>query len=102
MSFLKSLFGLGKPADRTEPEAAATIEHKGFVIAAAPFRNEGQFQTAGTVTKEVDGQMREHRFIRADRHATFEDAVQFSLAKGRQLVDEQGERIFARSGPEAG
>ncbi len=94
MSFLKSLFGWGKPAEPAEAAPAASIEHKGFTITAAPYRNEGQFQTAGTVTKEVDGALREHRFIRADRHASHEDAVQFSLAKGRQIVDEQGDRLF--------
>jgi hypothetical protein len=94
MSFLKSLFGLGKPTEPAEAAPAASIEHKGFTITAAPYRNEGQFQTAGTVSKEIDGSLREHRFIRADRHASQEDAVQFSLAKGRQIVDEQGDRLF--------
>lgn len=95
MSFLKSLFGFGGSRAVDEaPAPQASIEHKGFTITAAPFRNEGQFQTAGTVTKEIDGEAREHRFIRADRHATMEDAVQFSLMKGRQIVDEQGERMF--------
>ena len=37
---------------------------------------------------------REHRFIRADRHTSYDDAVEFSLSKARQLVDQQGERIF--------
>ncbi|WP_439575710.1 HlyU family transcriptional regulator [Phreatobacter sp.] len=95
MSFLKSLFGFGgsRAADEA-PTAQASIEHKGFTVTAAPFRNEGQFQTAGTVAKEIDGETKEHRFIRADRHASMEDAVQFSLMKGRQIVDEQGERVF--------
>jgi hypothetical protein len=97
MSFFKSLFGWAKSPSEGEPEPAqpaASIEHKGFTITAAPYKNEGQFQTAGTVTKEVDGVLKEHKFIRADRHGSFDDAVQFSLAKGRQIVDEQGERMF--------
>ena len=96
MSFFKSLFGWGKSGPEAEatPLAGATLEHKGFLITAAPFRNEGQFQTAGTITKEVGGEMKEHKFIRADRHASHEDAVTFSLSKGRQIVDEQGERLF--------
>lgn len=96
MSFLKSLFGFGgqRPADDGKPAASSSIEHKGFTITAVPFRNEGQFQTAGTVSREIGGEVKEHRFIRADRHASLEDAVQFSLMKGRQLVDEQGDRMF--------
>ena len=42
----------------------------------------------------VAGVRCEHRFIRADRHASLEEAVEFSLSKGRQIVDQQGERIF--------
>jgi hypothetical protein len=37
---------------------------------------------------------KEHKFIRADRHASYEDAVEFSLSKARQIVDQQGERVF--------
>lgn len=95
MSFLKSLFGWGRPAeDDASAAAQSSIEHKGFTITAAPFRNEGQFQTAGTISRVIEGEPREHKFIRADRHASLEDAVAFSLAKGRQIVDEQGERLF--------
>lgn len=95
MSFLKSLFGWGSSAaPPDEAAAAASIDHKGFTITATPFRNEGQFQTAGTITRTVEGAAKEHKFIRADRHASMDDAVTFSLAKGRQIVDEQGERLF--------
>ena len=37
---------------------------------------------------------KEHKFIRADRHASYDDAVEFSLAKARQIVDQSGERMF--------
>lgn len=96
MSFLKSLFGWGKTAsvDGAEAAPAASIDHKGFTITATPFRNEGQFQTSGVVSKVIDGEAKEHKFIRADRHSSMEDAVTFSLAKGRQIVDEQGDRLF--------
>lgn len=99
MSFLKRLFGLGSseqsPAD---PSAAAAkeIEHKGFLIKATPFKEGGQFQTCGTISKEVAGTLREHRFIRADRFAALDDAVEVSIRKAQQLIDEQGERLFDR------
>jgi hypothetical protein len=96
MSFLKRLFGGGSGSDAGNAAEAATkeIEHNGFLIRATPFKEGGQFQTCGVVSKEVDGVLKEHRFIRADRFAALEDAVDVSLKKGRQLVDEQGERIF--------
>jgi hypothetical protein len=64
------------------------------MISAAPYKAEGQYQTAGVITKEVGGTVKEHKFIRADRHASYEDAVEFSLAKAKQIVDQSGERIF--------
>jgi hypothetical protein len=88
---LKSLFGGGAPA---EEGPAAEIEHKGFIIRATPYKENGQYQTCGVIAKEVDGVMKEHRFIRADRYAGREDAVTFSLDKGKQIVDQQGERVF--------
>lgn len=95
MSFWKSLFG-GAPAAEPGPaKPTAEIEHNGFTIRAEPYKAEGgQFQTAGTVAKEVGGVAREHRFVRADRFPSQEDATEFSLQKGRQLVDEQGDRMF--------
>lgn len=93
MSFLKRLFGGGEPKT-DEPVVAAQTEHKDFIIRATPFKEGGQFQTCGVVSKEIGGVVKEHRFIRADRFASLEDAVSVSLSKGRQLVDEQGERIF--------
>jgi len=95
MSFLKRLFGGGGEAG--EPKAAAAakqVEHKGFLISATPYKAEGQYQTCGVVSKEVDGVVKEHRFIRADRFAGLDDAVDISIKKGIQLVDEQGERMF--------
>jgi hypothetical protein len=50
--------------------------------------------TAGVITREVGGERKEHRFIRADAYASYDDAVNFTLNKARQIVDLQGERIF--------
>ncbi|MCA0279019.1 MAG: hypothetical protein LCH86_23745 [Proteobacteria bacterium] len=95
MSFLKRLFGGGGAG--TEPAATAVakeIEYKGFSIKATPYKEGGQFQTCGVVAKEIGGVIKEHKFIRADRFAGLDDAVEVSLTKGRQLVDEQGDGIF--------
>jgi hypothetical protein len=95
MSFFKKLFGGGEAKPETEaPAAGRSIEHKGFTIQATPFKEGGQFQTCGVISKEVNGAVKEHRFIRADRFASLDEASDIALAKGRQIVDEQGERIF--------
>lgn len=94
MSFLKRLFGGGSDDAASEPKAAGETEYNGFLIRATPFKQDGQYQTCGIVSKEVNGVVKEHKFIRADRFAGLDDAVSVSLSKGRQLVDEQGERLF--------
>ncbi|GAB1582532.1 HlyU family transcriptional regulator [Phyllobacterium phragmitis] len=98
MSFLKRLFGGGGGRDAGEaPAEAATAkeaEHNGFLIRATPYNEGGQYQTCGVISKEVNGVMKEHRFIRADKFASLDDAVNVSLSKGRQIINEQGERMF--------
>ncbi|PRD45234.1 hypothetical protein C5748_03190 [Phyllobacterium phragmitis] len=97
MSILKRLFGGGgKEASEAAADAATTkeAEHNGFRIRATPYSEGGQYQTCGVISKEVNGEMKEHKFIRADKFASLDDAINVSLSKGRQIVNEQGERIF--------
>ena len=94
MSFWKRLFGGGSSAESGAPVPGQTVEHEGFVIRPAPFKNEGQYQTAGTIEKEIAGVRKEHKFIRAERHSTLDEAVTFAVMKAKQIIDEQGERIF--------
>jgi hypothetical protein len=93
MSFWKSLFGGG--ATESAEKASEPVEYNGFTIRAAPYKAEGQYQTAGTITKDVGGVVKEHKFVRADRHASYDDAVEFSLSKARQIVDQSGDRMFS-------
>jgi len=95
MSFWSALFGrrsegkAGKGAKAADP-----VDYKGFTIRAAPYKNNGHYQTAGTIEREVGGVHKEHRFIRADAYAAYDDAVTFTVNKARQIIDLQGEKIF--------
>jgi hypothetical protein len=92
MSFWNALFGgrgTAKAAKVAEP-----VAYKGYVIRAAPFENNGHYQTAGSISREVDGVRKEHRFIRADAYSSYDDAVTFTVNKARQIVDLQGDRMF--------
>ena len=40
------------------------------------------------------GTRRSHRLLRADTMASLDDARAISLAKARQVIDEQGDRLF--------
>ncbi len=89
---LGKIFGSGGGA--AEEAAGEAVEYKGFRIRPAPYRAEGQFQTAGVIEKDFPEGMKEHRFVRAEKHASKDDAASFSVTKGQQIIDERGDRIF--------
>jgi len=94
MSFLKKLFG-GSGGTAEAPAAAAkSLEYNGFTIEARPYKEAGQYQTAGVVAKVINGVRKEHSFVRADRFAALDDAAEHAIFKGKQIVDQTGERIF--------
>lgn len=92
MSFLKSLFGRNTPSAPAGP--VRREEHEGFVIEATPFAEGGQYQVCGTISKDIDGVRREHKFIRADRCPAIEDAADMTIRKGKQIIEQLGERMF--------
>lgn len=94
MSLLKRLFGGGEKGDGTAEAVGEPAEHKGFTIRATPFPQDGQYQTCGVISKETDGGTKEHRFIRADRFPSADQAAEQAMRKGRQIIDEQGETLF--------
>jgi len=96
MSFWKKLFGGGSGGSGAGESAgpARTAQHNGYTIEARPYAEGGQFQVAGTISKRIGEATKEHRFIRADRFPTREEAADFALMKGRQIVDQQGDRVF--------
>lgn len=95
MSFLRKLF---RKSSRASEEAAkidgGETEYKGFIILATPYKSEGQLQSCGVISKVINGEKKEYRFIRADRFTNLDDAVAMIHIKGRQIIDEQGSRIF--------
>jgi hypothetical protein len=92
--FLSRLFGGGKGEASAAAAPGNAVEYNGFRIRPAPFKAEGQFQTAGVIEKDFAGGSKEYRFIRAEKHTTSEQASEFAVAKGRQIIDEQGDRLF--------
>ena len=88
MSLFSRLFGGGgKPAK--DPEV-----YKDFRIFPEPQTTSGGFRIAARIEKEVGGQTRTHHLLRADTVQSPEEAETFSIRKAKQLIDEQGERLF--------
>ena len=92
-SKLKALFGGGdKPA--AEPAEMDAVEYNGYRIRPAPYRANSQFQTCGVIEKDFPDGAKQHRFVRAETHPSLVDAASFAITKGKQIVDQQGDRMF--------
>ncbi|MFN3891370.1 MAG: HlyU family transcriptional regulator [Beijerinckiaceae bacterium] len=94
MSFLKKLFGGGRPQDPAEASGASET-HNGFTIVATPYETNGRWQLCGIISREANGVLQEHRFVRADNFGTRAEAEEMTLFKARQIIDQMGDRIFA-------
>ena len=92
MSFLKKLFG--GSSEPKPPKVAAEETYQGFHIAATPIPEGGQYRLAADVSKQVEGEDRTHRLIRADLFTSEDEAATFAIRKAKQMIDEQGERLF--------
>jgi hypothetical protein len=92
MSFLKRLFGAG--TREPEQKAPAEEDYQGYRLVADPQKEEGQFRLAGTIERQVEGEVRTHRLIRADLFTSADDAAAAFFRKARQVIDEQGDRLF--------
>ena len=93
MSFLRKLFGLDASLGSSAPVIEA-IEHEGFMIVPSPVAENGQFRLCAMISKQVDGQARQHKLIRADMFFSSDEAAEAAIGKAKQVIKEQGERLF--------
>jgi len=99
-SFFSKLFGGGSDKGEGLPARGDPVPYEGLHIQAAPVSAEGQWRLAGYITKETEDGKLERMFLRADLFASREEAETFAIRKGQQIIDEQGERLFANGEPE--
>lgn len=98
MSMLKELWDrLMGARSGSEEVAAQVVEYKGYRIRPAPYQSGSQYQTAGSIEKDFPTGPKEHRFVRAESHPSRDDAIEFSVLKARQIIDQQGDRMFETS-----
>jgi len=94
MSFFKKLFS-GGGGEPSTPRILGQREYKDCTIRAIEMRVGSEYQLCGEVVKEIGGEPRVHGFIRADRLPSADAAAEAALAKGCQILDEQGDRLFS-------
>ncbi len=88
MSFLKKLFGGGEAPPPTGED------YEGFKIYPEPAAEGSHYRLAARITRDVDGEVKEHMLIRADTFDGKEAADQAAIAKAKQMIDQMGLRLF--------
>jgi hypothetical protein len=92
MSFFKKLFGGG---GRAEADPTANAEtYKEYVITPTPISEGSSYRVSARIEKDIDGETRTHILVRADTIASLDEAESVSIMKAKQMIDEQGDRIF--------
>lgn len=91
---LKKLFGALLGAADTPKETVTPTEYQGYLIYPEPMPEGGQYRLAGRITKEIDGALQTHRFIRSDLFVNPDDARDFMLRKAQTFIDQMGEKMF--------
>jgi hypothetical protein len=91
MSFFRRLFG-GK-VDK-EPAPVAEIDHQGYHISTTPVPENGQYRLAATISREVNGEHRQHRLVRADLFPSADQASEAAIRKAKIVIEEQGDKLF--------
>ena len=90
MSFLKRLFGIGGAQ-----APAAEITHEGYRIVATPQKEGDHYRLHGEISREISGEIKTHKLIRADLFPAADDCVEQTFRKAKQVIREQGDRIFS-------
>ena len=90
---MSKLFG-SKPATDAPTDEGASEVYNGFTITPNPMREGSTYRVAARITAEFDGAEKVHQLIRADTMQVLEDARKASLAKAKQMIDEQGKALF--------
>ena len=91
---LKKLFSALFGSEPTEAPEVTPTEYAGYLIYPEPMAEGGQYRLAGRITKELDGVLQTHRFIRSDLFANPADAERFMVQKAHTFIDQMGERMF--------
>lgn len=87
MSLFSKLFGGGS---KTPDPQAASEDYKGYKITPQPAKEGPRYRVGARIEK--DGKT--HDLIRADTMEDLNSANEASVGKAKQMIDEQGDRIF--------
>ena len=89
----RGLMGARDPQNKDDMPPGAEPYYE-YTIEPVDMKEGGHWLTAGIIRKEFEDGTREHHFVRGDRHGDKVIARGFSVTKGQQIIDLEGDRLF--------
>lgn len=89
MSFLKKLFGGSGGGNAPEP-----VMHDDFLIFPEPVKESNGFRIAARIEKVIGEETKVHNMIRADIYQSQDTAIEASVSKAKQFIDQMGDQVF--------
>lgn len=100
-SNLFSMFSGGSKSDHAPSgPSAASKPYGDCVIHPEPMKEGSQYRLAGRITKTVGEQVFVRSFIRADLFTTSDEAIEFTIRKAEQIIDQNGPSLFGDGAPQ--
>jgi hypothetical protein len=92
MGLFSSIFGkknASEITDKVEP-----THYNDYLIYPEPIQESGQYRIAGRICKEIDEELKVHRFIRSDVLGSRHEAETFMIKKAEMFINQMGEKMF--------
>ncbi len=88
---LKKLFAGGGAA---AVHTAQPVHCGDYTITPVPRKEANGWRVEGLISRHIDGEHKEFRFVRADVYFSIDDTVSATVQKAERIIKEQGDRMF--------
>jgi hypothetical protein len=95
LSRIGSIFGGAKQEQSAARRDEEMVIYQDLRIYPMPIPEGGQWRLAATIVMGTGEEEREYALVRADVFSSRDDAASYSIRKAKQIIDEQGEKLFA-------
>lgn len=100
LSRIGSIFGGAKQEQSAVRRDEEMVVYQDLRIYPMPIPEGGQWRLAATIVMGTGEEELEYALVRADVFSSRDDAASYSIRKAKQIIDEQGEKLFARETPQ--
>jgi hypothetical protein len=87
--------GTKQPAAASAGVSSDPQPYADCTIYAAPQKEGGQYRLAGRIEKTVGEDVLVRNFIRADMFSSTDDAIECTVRKAQQIIDQNGSSLFS-------